>query len=164
MADLSLDTKKSLLGQKGVALVQRYLYDELNVSSVEHTDVLHPEIDMYMYHPKNPKVPIPSQVKCKVPWIYEEAQSFTPSNWNGYLNLRSLWIVCVPAPDKYSSRDQWAGNVYHFTPKNVNTISKTTNNGREMILLPLQQFSCPTFKIEKQFDLDQLKRFSTEED
>ena len=164
MNDLSLDSKKSLLGQKGLALVMKYLATK-KIGCTIPTDVLDPEIDLWM-HPNFPDETgtVGSQIKTKVPWIFEKSQSFTSYQWSKYQHLNSLWMICVPAADKYSNKDIWSGNVYHFNPHDVKTNLKSTNGGREMVLIPLSQLSSPTFKITNQKDLDQLKRFATEEE
>jgi hypothetical protein len=163
MNDLSLDSKKSNLGQKGLAIVFNYLVKVKKFTCTIPNDVLDPFVDLIIY-PKHPDLSefILSQVKTKVPWIYEESQSTTDRQWERYKQLKSMWIVCAPSVE-YASKDMWAGNVYHFNPQTVTIREKVTKSGRKMVLIPLDQME-PLFKVTNKFDLDQMKRFATEED
>jgi hypothetical protein len=160
MARMSDETKQHLLGEMGSALIQQHLAGQ-GIQTYAPWHVFHRACDLIAcarpsyevtnddriipisYSPIGRKLSI--QVKCKVPWVTEAAQSFTQYQLLHYKTADLIYFICAPVQGKFEDQDIWKGNIYKGVPSQLVTRQKKTRGGREMTLIPLDQ---PNLKLE----------------
>jgi hypothetical protein len=144
MGNLSSDVKKQLLGQLGQNTIL-YRLVATGWKGWGNKDNYHPSIDLFAIPATTIGIPddlskiMKIQIKCKVPWVTERAQSFTQNQLDHYLDCDRIYFICVPLKGRYEELDQWKGNIYYAKPREIVTRTKTTKDGRPMTLIDLEQ-------------------------
>ena len=158
MARMSDETKQHLLGEMGSALIQQLLFSQ-GSHSYPPWDVFHRTCDLYVGC-----ADYSAQVKCKVPWVTEAAQSFTQDQFLHYGKADFIYFICAPVQGKFEAQDIWKGNIYKGVPSKLETRRKKTRGGREMTLIPLDQPNLKLeFTIKNKACLDLMRELTTPE-
>ena len=146
------------LGQTGVGALQLVLIEQ-GIATAQPWDTFDPAVDLIVYPNFPDKTGYKTaQIKTKSPWVYEKAQSFTKNQWYTYKSQVDLiFLICAPAPIQYVEKDSWAGHLYMIDTKTVQVREKTTKDGREMVLIDLNNHE-PLHKFKKDGNI--LKRMS----
>lgn len=97
------------------------------------------------------------EVKTQVPFIRQRAFTFKENQLRKCRNVDVLYFVCVPAP---SHSFEWAGWLFKADPKAFKTRKYRTSDGRDMILVDIEQDALiPIEKISDQ-NIEQLKKYT----
>ena len=162
------DLRKQLLGEMGSALIQSYLVNKGYVCWAPW-DIFHRSCDLLakpiLSEPNMTCDVTHIQVKCKVPWVTEKAQSFKPEQLEHYKQCDRIYFICAPVKGKFEERDIWKGNIYSANPNEIVIRIKTTKSGREMSLIDLDQPALKLeFTIRNRQCLDMMKELITQDD
>jgi hypothetical protein len=86
------------------------------------------------------------EVKTQVPFIIENAFSVKPNQMFKCRNVDVLYFISLPAG---RHKFKYAGWLFRVDPKNFVTKTRTTKDGRQMTLIPIdQQAVTPIHKID----------------
>lgn len=87
------------------------------------------------------------EVKTQVPFIKEKALTFRPNQLKKCRSVDELYFVTVPAKHTY----EWSGWLFQVDPKNFIHRERKTKDGRQMILVDIEQEAVkPLIKIKEE--------------
>lgn len=75
------------------------------------------------------------EVKTQVPFVTKDSFSVKPNQLNKCMNAYEVYFISVPTNKKHFSE----GKVYAIEGKNIQYKKYKTRDGREMILIPIDQ-------------------------
>lgn len=133
---MNTDEKMDALGRMGEKVVVNLL-SRLGLIIEESVDPFDSQKDMLVDGKK-------VEVKTQVPFILENAFTFKPNQLRKCRSVDVLYFVAVPAPTK---KYKWEGWIFRVDPKNFKHRTRITKDGREMILIDIEQEN--VFPIEK---------------
>jgi hypothetical protein len=100
------------------------------------------------------------EVKTQVPFIKEGALTFKPNQLRKCQGVDKLFFVTVPAPRHFY---KWSGWLFEVNPKEFTYKKYRTKDGREMVLIPIEQESVrPIQKIKDEY-VEQLVKYTVSE-
>ena len=76
------------------------------------------------------------EVKTQVPFMQENAFTFKPNQMAKCSSADKLFFIAAPAP---KHRYSYEGHVFEVDPKTFTSFTRTTRDGRSMILVPIRQ-------------------------
>lgn len=143
------DVKMNELGLMGEKIVMNYL------SSLGR--IVEQSIDKYDYEKDllcdGKKV----EVKTQVPFILQKALTIKPNQIRKCRSVDELYFITVPAPQHDYKHSGW---IFKVNPKEFKTRSYYTKDGREMILIDIEQEAVvPIHKIKEEH-IKQLMKYT----
>lgn len=97
------------------------------------------------------------EVKTQVPWISENSFTIKPNQLRKCRNVDELIFISVPAP---RHKDKWSGWMFSADPKKFKVKSYTTNDGREMVLIPRDQDALTPLRKLSENELSELTKYT----
>lgn len=95
------------------------------------------------------------EVKTQVPFIKEKALTFKPNQLRKCQNVEELYFVTVPS-STYSYK--WSGWIFKVDPKSFKHRTYRTRDGRDMILVNIEQEAVtPVHKIKDEYVKELIK-------
>ena len=86
------------------------------------------------------------EVKTQVPFIVENAFSMKPNQLFKCRNVDVLYFISIPVSGRNYKHAGW---LFRIDPKTFKTKNRKTKDGREMVLIPIEQESVtPIHKID----------------
>lgn len=98
------------------------------------------------------------EVKTQVPFIREKSFTIKKNQLRKCRNVDRLFFVSVPAP-RHTTK--WDGLVFSVNPKTFITREHTTNDGRTMTLIPIEQEAVRMIHEVDDTTLSNLRRYTT---
>lgn len=98
------------------------------------------------------------EVKTQVPFVYKNAFTFRKNQLRKCTNADLVLFISVPARDKPHHS---YGKVYMIKSEKLQYSDYITKDGREMILIPINQKDMEEFFILTKEECDILQRYST---
>lgn len=95
------------------------------------------------------------EVKTQVPFIKEKAITIKPNQLRKCRGVDELYFVTVPAPNHFYKYSGW---LFKVNPKTFTTRTYHTKDGRDMILIDIEQESVnPIQKVEDDVAKEMMK-------
>jgi hypothetical protein len=101
-----------------------------------------------------------AEVKTQVPFIMKKAFTFKPNQLRKCRSVDVLYFVCVPAP-RHSFK--WEGYIFKVDPKKFVTENYKTKDGRDMILIPIEQDALTPYKKMTNEEMVTLQKYTVSE-
>ena len=100
------------------------------------------------------------EVKTQVAFIMQNAFSFKPNQLRKCRSVDDLYFVCVPPNRK---TDKWGGWIFKVNPKEFQTRTYKTKDGRDMILIDREQPALqPVYKLSPE-EIRELQKYTVSE-
>lgn len=146
---MTRDESITALGHAGERIVMNWLQAQgKNVS--QSTDIYDHTKDLLIEGEK-------IEVKTQVPFVREKAFTIRTNQLRKCLSVGALYFVCVPNSFKPTEYD---GRIYCISPKDMVTKKTTTKDGREMILIPIDQPGMQLVSNISKQDIDVLRKYT----
>lgn len=100
------------------------------------------------------------EVKTQVPFILENAITIQENQLKKCRNVDEIYVVIAPAP-KHSYK--WEGWILQIDPKAFRTRKRLTRDGRQMILIDIEQNAVKPIEKISSNDLKILKHYTSSE-
>lgn len=97
------------------------------------------------------------EVKTQVPFIKEKAITIKPNQLRKCRGVDILYFVCVPAPSKPF---KWEGWLFKADPKTFKTRTRKTKDGRNMVLIDIEQDALEPVEKLTDSHIEQLKKYT----
>jgi hypothetical protein len=101
-----------------------------------------------------------AEVKTQVPFIMKGAFSFKPNQLRKCRSVDELYFVCVPAPRHFF---KWEGWIFKADPKNFLTESYRTKDGRDMVLIKIEQDALTPLRKMSNQEMIELQKYTVSE-
>lgn len=148
----SRDAKTSALGAIGEKIISNYLNRQGKNVQIS-VDPFDSKKDMSVDGKK-------IEVKTQTAFILENAVTIQKSQLNKCRNVDMFFVVIAPAP-KHQYR--WEGWILQVDPKSFKTRNRITRDGREMILIDIEQDAVvPIEKIPSQ-EIAVMRKYTSSE-
>lgn len=97
------------------------------------------------------------EVKTQVPFIMERAFTIKENQLRKCRGVDILYFVCVPAPSKPF---KWEGWLFKADPKTFKTRTRKTKDGRNMVLIDIEQDALEPVEKLTDSHIEQLKKYT----
>jgi len=146
------DTKTGALGQIGEKIISNYLNKQGRNVQIS-IDPFDSKKDMIVDGKR-------IEVKTQTAFIIENAVTIQKNQLKKCRDVDIFYVLVAPAP---KHRYKWEGWILQIDPKSFKTRKRLTRDGREMILIDIEQNAVtPIEKISKQ-EIDVMRKYTSSE-